>query len=139
MVAGGSTVKPTVDTVAFIVTRGESILVERRSIEKETDPGAVAIPGGHVEEGETLAEACWRELAEELGLICDDFKFVIQLPHSTPVEDHNVHYFHARDWTGEPVPNEADEILWIGSNEMDTLTFEIDRAAVRKLLRAPSS
>ena len=76
--------KPTVDTVAFIVTRGESILVERRSLEKKTDPGPVAIPGGHVEEGETLTEACGLELAEEQYLICDEFRFVVILPSEYP-------------------------------------------------------
>jgi ADP-ribose pyrophosphatase YjhB (NUDIX family) len=30
----------------------------------------VVVPGGHVESGESLEEACKRELKEELGLEC---------------------------------------------------------------------
>ena len=84
MVAGGSTVKPTVDTVAFIVTREERIIVEKRNMTKETNNGVVSIPGGHVEEGETLAEACRRDLAEEQYLICDEYRFVVTLPSEYP-------------------------------------------------------
>ncbi|MCW3989393.1 MAG: hypothetical protein NWE88_04895 [Candidatus Bathyarchaeota archaeon] len=35
---------------------GVSFIVERRSGLKRNDPGVVAIPGGHVEEGEGLVE-----------------------------------------------------------------------------------
>lgn len=56
-----------VDTVALIVEKEGRLLVERRKLTKETDPGKVAIPGGHVEGGESLEEACRRELKEELA------------------------------------------------------------------------
>ncbi|NQT07735.1 NUDIX domain-containing protein [Candidatus Bathyarchaeota archaeon] len=49
-----------VDTVALIVEKEGRLLVERRKLTKETDPGKVAIPGGHVEEGESLDVACMR-------------------------------------------------------------------------------
>ena len=56
----------TVDTVALIVLQDDTVLVERRGLHKATDPGVVVIPGGHVEEGESLEDACKRELKEEL-------------------------------------------------------------------------
>ena len=59
--------KDFVNTVALIVEEDGRLLVERRKLTKETDPGKVAIPGGHVEGGESLEEACRRELHEELG------------------------------------------------------------------------
>lgn len=122
-----------VDGVSFIVTRGDEILVERRSGLKMNDPGVVAIPGGHVEEGEGLLDACRRELWEELGLRCDSFSYVYTAPHSTPHEDQTVHYFLCDGWEGTPVNHEAEEIFWIGLDEIDRLGFEIDREAVRKL------
>ncbi len=45
--------------------RGEVLLVRRRN---PPDAGLWGFPGGHVEAGETLAEAAMREMAEETGL-----------------------------------------------------------------------
>ena len=42
----------------------QSILLTRR-----TDNGRWCLPGGRVDPGETVAEACIREMAEETGLI----------------------------------------------------------------------
>ena len=79
-----------VNTVALIMEKEGRLLVERRKLTKETDPGKVAIPGGHVEGGESLEEACRRELHEELGLTCGDFSFVVKLPNRTGSRDQMV-------------------------------------------------
>ena len=58
----------TVQTVSFILIKDGKVLVERRRLDRRNDPGAVVIPGGHVEPGESHIEALRRELKEELGL-----------------------------------------------------------------------
>ena len=118
-----------VDTVALVVEKDGRLLVERRKLSKETDPGKVAIPGGHVEGGESLEEACRRELYEELGLTCRGFNFIVSLPHRTGSEDQVVHYFSCDGWVGDPECHEADEIFWIDRGQLDFLDFEIDRTA----------
>ena len=50
--------------------QGEVLLVKR------TDNGLWCIPGGHVDLGETLAQACFRELFEETGLKGEVVKLV---------------------------------------------------------------
>ena len=50
--------------------QGEVLLAKR------TDNGLWCIPGGHVDLGETLAEACVRELFEETGLKAEAVKLV---------------------------------------------------------------
>ena len=92
----------TVDTVSLIILQEDKILVERRALHKATDPGIVAIPGGHVEHGETLEEACNRELKEELDLDCSEFRLFDKMLWHTPVEIQNVHYFVCEGWRGVP-------------------------------------
>ena len=120
------------DTVALIVAEDGRLLVERRSLTKETDPGKVAIPGGHVVGGESLEEACRRELGEELGLTCDGFGFIVSLLHRTEHEVQIVHYFSCDGWRGAPRCHEAEEIFWIEGEEFEVLDFEIDREAASK-------
>ena len=127
--------KPIVDTVAFILHRDGRVLVEKRKSTKETDPGRTVIPGGHVEDGESLEEACARELKEELGLVCDEFRFITKLLHKTEKEEQMVHYYSCEGWRGEPSPMEADEIAWVSLEEIGVLDFEVDRNAVAEFTR----
>ena len=52
---------------ALIVDDDGRIFVQRRSASRKLFPNTWDIVGGHVEEGETLAEALDREVAEETG------------------------------------------------------------------------
>jgi mutator protein MutT len=132
-------VHPVVDTVAFIVHREGTILVEQRKLTKKTDPGKVAIPGGHVEKGESFEQACKRELREELDLECSSFSFIIRLLHHTDVEDQMTHYYSCEDWRGEPKSKEAERVFWVDSKHLDVLSFEIDRKAAEEFFKTQAT
>jgi len=119
-----------VDVVALIIPKEDEVLVERRRLDRKIDPGAVTIPGGHVEEGETFEEACRRELREELGLECTRFRYLATYLHETPFEDQVTRYYVCENWTGSPEAVEATEVFFIGRDEDGKLDFEIDRKAL---------
>jgi len=60
-----------VPRVLIVATRGNDVLLLQRAMHKKLWPGLYNAPGGHVEQGETPAEAAVRELAEETGLQAD--------------------------------------------------------------------
>lgn len=126
-------VVPKVDTIAFMVLKEGMLLVEKRSINARTDPGIIAIPGGHVNEGETLEEAVQRELREETGLKCDSFTLITTKNNSTPKEDQTVHYFLCINCVGELVCKEADELFWMHLDETDLINYEIGKEAIFEL------
>jgi ADP-ribose pyrophosphatase YjhB (NUDIX family) len=54
---------PKIAVNALVFNENREVLLAKR-----TDNGLWCIPGGHVDLGETLAQACLRELKEETGL-----------------------------------------------------------------------
>ena len=125
----------TVDTVSLIILQDDKILVERRALHKATDPGIVVIPGGHVEPGETLEEACKRELKEELDLDCFEFKYLDRMLWNTPLEIQNVHYFVCEGWSGSLKSQEADEVFFIKQSDLSPIDIEEERKILEKHLK----
>jgi mutator protein MutT len=123
------------NVVALIVRKNDKVLLERRKKDRKVDPGKIAIPGGHVEGAETLEQTCKRELEEELGLECSNFRHVVTFPHDTVSEKQLVHYYSCEKWTGVPKNQEADTIFWASIENLECVDYEIDRRAIRKSLK----
>ena len=121
------------EAVGFILVREGSFLAERRGAAKTLDPGALAIPGGHVEEGEDRMETLSREMREELGVTPRDATWVSTQVHQAlyPIK---IHFYHVRSWEGEIEAREADELLWVRLSDWREMDLEADRAALRDLL-----
>jgi 8-oxo-dGTP diphosphatase len=102
--------------VAWLVLRRDDghVLLARRANESYAS-GLWGLPGGHVEDDETLAAAAARELSEEVGVHVD-VTTLEPLGVTRYVEGDARgcdFYFLARTWLGEPVPTaECDEVQW---------------------------
>jgi ADP-ribose pyrophosphatase YjhB (NUDIX family) len=86
---------------------GRVLIVERA---KPPLAGVWSLPGGHVEAGETAADAALRELGEETGVTAQVLglagsREVIRRAGDGRIEAHYVILAHAGMWSsGEPVP-----------------------------------
>ncbi len=126
------------NVVALIVYKQGKILVEKRKLERENDPGKIVIPGGHVEQDESFKKTCKRELKEELGIECRKFKFIIKLLHHATTEDQMTYYFSCERWKGKPINHEAEKIFWVGLKQLYLLNLDKDRKAVKKFFKSLS-
>lgn len=110
---------------AVVVDDGRILLVRRG---RGRSAGTWSIPGGHVELGETLAEAVLRELYEETGLagICDDLiGWVEQIDDHghLVIFDFNVTVLDSSD----PVAgDDAAEVAWVPSIDAEALPLAED-------------
>lgn len=121
------------ECVSFLLVDSGRVLLEKRSLSKETDPGAIAIPGGHVERGESRVQALIRELKEELDITLTSHQYLCSLYHPTS-ELQLIHYNVIDSWQGDIQVFEADEVAWhpIASAPVD---LEADKVALSEYQR----
>ena len=67
------------ECIAFLLIKGNTVLAEKRKLTKKVVPGVIALPGGHLEEGESPEEALLREVSEELGIVPTERYYVCTL------------------------------------------------------------
>ena len=109
--------------VAVVVERDGQVLLLRRGPGR-TWPGHWCLPGGHLEDGETLAGCCRRELAEETGLCCEWFELATLTETAHPPFLLLGLVYWARGVEGEPEnrePESHDRIGWFGWDELPGL------------------
>lgn len=88
--------------------------------------GSWSLPGGCLDEGETLPTAAAREALEETGITIDpaDLAFAHLCHHADPDGQARIGvFFTATQWTGEPVnaePAKCSEIGWYDTSSLPT-------------------
>ena len=106
-------------TVSILVVRDGKILLVRRT--GETWHGMWAVPGGHVDEGETVREAAVREASEELeGVVVTDGPDPVFV-HDVPPGDRKhpkAHRHRCYNFMGSAkrevrLLSEADDLVWV--------------------------
>ncbi|PMH06336.1 NUDIX hydrolase [Vibrio splendidus] len=121
------------ECVSFILLNESRVLLEKRSEFKETDPGLITIPGGHIEHGENPIQALFRELDEELNIVPSDYKYLCSLYHPTK-ELQLIHYFVVNQWEGEITAQEADSVAWYSLNTAK-VGIAVDGVALKEVER----
>lgn len=72
----------------------------------------MALPGGHVDDGEVPIEAAVRELAEETGIAISELRYATDV--RSPLSGIRVHVFVVDAWTGEPTALEPEtRVDWL--------------------------
>ena len=109
------------------------------------------LPGGQIEPGETAAQAATRELAEEVGVRVLELAPWRVYEHDFPTKRVRLHWFHVRQWSGEPSGREGQRVAWVDpahptvgpllpSNELALATLALpDLIAVAKVSRVPGT
>lgn len=119
----------------YLIIRNEKneILLQRRQGTKLW-PGFLALPAGHIDEGENAYEAVIREAQEELGIeisinnIIDTF--IVNRRNKSLLPYYDI-YFEINNYNGKikiQEPEKCSELVWYDENNLpeDMIDFEIE-------------
>ena len=110
--------------VAGLLVRRDRVLLCHRSSERAWFPDVWDLPGGHVENGETLTGALVRELHEELGIVIVEPAEFDAVRVVTSEFDLSV--WVVGQWAGQPgnaAPDEHDEVSWFSAAQVSRLSL----------------
>ncbi len=124
--------------VGFILVKDGAFLTEKRRMDDDTDPGMVEIPGGHVEDLESLDDALVRECLEELGIVPTEYKHLCRKLHKATSEMQNIDYYVVTGWSGSVVGTEAESYKWLMFKQIGELDLPVDRDAVALAIKTVS-
>lgn len=102
-------------TVLCLVYRDDEILLQNR-IKK--DWRGYTLPGGHVEQGESIAEAVKREMKEETGL--DIYEPKLCGVKQFPIDDgrYIVFLYKTDKFSGELISSDEGKMEWVKRSEI---------------------
>jgi 8-oxo-dGTP diphosphatase len=130
------------DIVNALFVQNGCVLLARRSPKRHAYPDVWSFPGGHVDEGETLAEALIRELNEELAVAPTTYTLMgtISDPNAAPADPITYHMYAVTSWDGgEPtiIDEEHTKLTWFPFDDAAALT-DLALDDYRALFRALS-
>ncbi len=124
--ARDTTPAPTIHTVDICIVYENEVLMLRRSATKKAFPNCLALPGGHIEDGEDPFATAIRETHEETGISIDpsniQLKFIANHHHTDRNETYMIFGFLAiiPHKPTQLTPNDEGTLQWVNRETLLT-------------------
>ena len=122
-------------TVLCLVTDGDRVLLQNRI---KDDWRGYALPGGHVEPGESFVDAVKREMREETGLEIQNPRLVGVKQFPIEGGRYVVFLFRADEYTGALVSSDEGRMEWVERSRLAELETVADLELLLKVMESPA-
>ena len=121
-------------TVLCLIEDGDKILLQNRV---KKDWRGYALPGGHVEPGESFVDAVIREMKEETGLTILNPRLVGVKQFPLENGRYVVLLFKVTRWSGNLISSEEGQMEWIKYSDLPTVKTVDDFDDLLKVMNMP--
>ena len=121
-------------TVLCLVTDGGRVLLQNRV---KADWRGYALPGGHVEKGESFVEAVIREMKEETGLHVIEPRLVGVKQFPIKEGRYIVFLFKAERYEGKLTSSDEGQMEWVEYDRIDSIDAVADLKRLIDMMNAP--
>ena len=121
-------------TVLCLIEDGDKILLQNRV---KKDWRGYALPGGHVEPGESFVDAVIREMKEETGLTILNPRLVGVKQFPLENGRYVVLLFKATQWSGDLISSEEGQMEWIKYSDLSVVKTVDDFDDLPEMKPAP--
>ncbi len=115
------------DTVSGLIEQGGKFLLIKRGTEPQK--GLWAVPGGHVNAGETIIGAAMREMREEVGAVTIEKEPFHVFLHNVPLDakfrrehEHRCHVFKGNVIGDIKAGSDASDFRWYTPEEIKSMS-----------------
>lgn len=116
-----------------VIINGDNIFLTKRH-QNAHQGGKWEFPGGKVEEQETVAQALYRELKEEVGIEILSAQALLVIEHDYGDKLVKLEVFLVDNYSNKPKAQEGQEQAWVNIDELTTLDFpEANKVIIKKL------
>ena len=126
------------DYVAFLLVQNHQVLAEKRIETQQIVPDILALPGYHIEAGESPEQALRRAIRKDLDIVPTRIAYVCTLLQHAR-ESRRLHYFVVEHWQGEISYRKAATLLWVPLNQDHRFALAVDRVAINEYTRVSTS
>ena len=121
----------------FLLRPGQILMLRRHNTGFED--GNYSVVGGHLDGGETIAQAAVREAREEAGIVIEtaDVRIAGVMHRRTPDEERIDFFVTVERWDGEVTncePEKCSDLSWFRRDRLPVNTIQYVRQAIANVL-----
>ena len=123
--------------VAIIVNKDDEVCISLRHQDLHQG-GLWEFPGGKIEQHETLEQALFREVKEELNMDIEESRPLITIKHNYQDKKVCLHVNRVTSYHGKAIGVEGQRVKWLPVNQLSSYEFPAANLSIIKAVQLPA-